>query len=149
MPADRSSERRRQPTREEEAEARVGALPVDSLEWLQAAVDHPAEIDALSKVATMRKLPPATSEAVAQCYHLSLALVQSDRAQLGWRLHALMPRMLFGALSQSGQKGAVEMRKRCARYLRGDWRALLEEAPPVLTPAQRVGLQEEASVRRG
>jgi hypothetical protein len=48
-------------------------------------------------------------------YNLNLALVRSDRAQLGWRLHALMPRMLPGPLEQTGQKGAagaVEMRMR-------------------------------------
>ena len=47
--------------------------------------------------------------------HFEPCLGQSDRAQLGWRLHALMPRMLPGPLEQTGQKGAagaVEMRMR-------------------------------------
>ena len=44
-----------------------------------------------------------------------------------------MPRMLFGPLKQAGQKGAVEMRKHCSRYLRGDWQALLANRQRLLT----------------
>ena len=57
--------------------------------------------------------------------------------------------MLFGSLASRGSKGTAAMRRRCRRYLAGDWEALLRDAPSALSPTQRAGIAEEAAVRRG
>ena len=101
----------------------------------------------------MLKLPKHSAEWVAECYAFNLGLIQleEDRPMrdLGWRLHALLPRLLFGPLPRKTRPAAALMRRRCRQYLRGEWQALLRDAPPGLTLQQREALASEAEDRRG
>ena len=107
----------------------------------------------LSPVPTLLKLPKHTAEWVAKCYAFNLGLLQTETDRqvrdLGWRLHALLPRLLFGPLPKKTRPAAALMRHRCRQYLRGEWQALLRDAPAGLTLQQREALASEAEDRRG
>jgi hypothetical protein len=112
----------------EEAGALVAGVSEHSLAWLRD-VDLPV----LSPVPTMKHVPAQATEYLSRCYLLNLGLQQSgnrDHAVAGRKLQVLLPRMILRTLSmRSTQKAAVEMRRRCTRYLDGDWQALIAECP--------------------
>ena len=101
----------------------------------------------------MLKFPKHTLDLVAACYAFDLGLQQMNanrRMQdLGRRLHALLPRLLFGSLPQKARPAAALMRRRCRQYLRGEWPQLLRDSPAGLTAQQRAALASEAETRRG
>jgi hypothetical protein len=94
---------------------------------------------------------PAGTAPPPRCL-LNLGLQQSgnrDHAVAGRKLQVLLPRMILRTLSmRSTQKAAVEMRRRCTRYLDGDWQALIAECPAPIGVAQRLAMETEADDRR-
>ena len=105
----------------------------------------------MSKIATMKAVPPSSSETLARCYLLNLGMQQSGNPELiaaGHKLQTLMPRMILRALSMKGKKAMKEMRDRCIRYLDGDWAALIDECPSPIGAAQRGSMASEAEDRR-
>ena len=123
-------------------------IPDGALAWLSDLA-----FDQVCPTPTMRVMPARTSDWCELCYLLAASVELSTiagRADLGHKLHGLLPHLLFyplGGLRQN--KATVELRRRCQSFLDGNWQQLYEDAPPPLTQARRDSLRVERDARRG
>ena len=100
-------------------------IPDGALAWLSDLA-----FDQVCPTPTMRVMPARTSDWCALCYVLAASMELSTiagRADLGHKLHGLLPHLLFyplGGLRQN--KATVELRRRCQSFLDGNWQQLYD-----------------------
>ena len=121
----------------------------DKLQWLQDLTFNP-----VNTRVTVRLLPRGTSKRIALCAQLCAALMDSQadptHSRLGTKLFDLMPRMLFGSLEKKKRQAATkEIKRRCTKFLAGEWEDLYNSQPPILTEAAQSALANARMVRSG
>lgn len=94
-------------------------IPRASWEWLEAL---PLATACVMETSSMKKVPTRCESIFARCCLVAMRrIISHPHDELGWKLFLCVPSLLLGVPASGGKGLTALVRRRCERFLLGEW----------------------------